>query len=60
METFKDKGLVYGPDLVIVAYCLNDRYVDDGHILGTLLEQQVKGELFQQLDHSTPSRLCFG
>ncbi len=50
VETFKEKGLAYGPDLVIIAYCLNDRYVDDGHILGTLLEQQVKGEFFQQLD----------
>jgi len=40
VEIFKEKGLKYSPDLVIVAYCLNDRERDDGDILLTLLEME--------------------
>ena len=50
VETLKDRGLVYNPDLVIIVYCLNDRYVDDGNILATLLEQQAKKSVFREFD----------
>ena len=41
VETLKDKGLAYDPDLVLLQYCLNDRAHDDGAILSTLLEQEL-------------------
>jgi len=42
VETLKERGLRYKPDLVVVAYCLNDRSQDDGNILGLLLEEERK------------------
>ena len=39
VETFKERGRQYHPDLVILAYCLNDRERNDGGILATLLAQ---------------------
>lgn len=32
VETLREKGLPFGPDLVIVAYCLNDMFLDSGGI----------------------------
>jgi hypothetical protein len=40
VETLKDKGLQYRPDLVLVAYSLTDRERMDGDILKTLLETE--------------------
>jgi lysophospholipase L1-like esterase len=40
VETLLDKGLVYRPDLVLVAYSLTDRERLDGDILKTLLEAE--------------------
>ena len=40
VETLKDRGLAYRPDLVLVAYSLNDRERVDGNILKTLLETE--------------------
>jgi lysophospholipase L1-like esterase len=40
VETLKDKGLGYRPDLVLVAYSLTDRERVDGDILKTLLEAE--------------------
>lgn len=40
VETLRDKGLVFQPDLVLLSYCLNDRKRSDGGILPTLLEQE--------------------
>lgn len=40
VETLKDKGLAFRPDLVLLAYCLNDDKRSDGWILPTLLEQE--------------------
>ncbi len=37
VEILREKGLRYRPDLVVLAYCLNDRQRDDGHIYGHLL-----------------------
>jgi lysophospholipase L1-like esterase len=37
VATLRAKGLAYEPDVVVVAYCLNDRQRDDGNLLGTLL-----------------------
>lgn len=41
VETLKDKGLQYRPDLVLVAYSLTDRERMDGDILKTLLEAEL-------------------
>ncbi len=40
VETLKDKGLRFQPDLVLLAYTLNDRERLDGDILKTLLEAE--------------------
>lgn len=37
VETLKDKGLAFNPDLVILAYCLNDRHRVDGGIYDELI-----------------------
>lgn len=37
IEILKDRGLVFAPDLVVVAYCLNDRVRSDGGLLNMLL-----------------------
>ncbi len=44
VETLRDKGLAFEPDLVLVSYCLNDRKRSDGGILPTLLEREKKAE----------------
>ncbi len=43
VETLKEKGLRYKPDLVVLAYCLNDRSRDDGNIYGLLLHEAKTG-----------------
>jgi hypothetical protein len=44
VETLKVKALAFAPDLVLLAYCLNDRERNDGDILATLLaEQKARG-----------------
>lgn len=44
VETLKARALAYDPDLVLLAYCLNDRERNDGDILATLeAEQQRRG-----------------
>jgi lysophospholipase L1-like esterase len=40
VETLKDKGLRYRPDLVVLAYVLNDREQMDGGILAALLDSE--------------------
>lgn len=40
VETLKERGLRYDPDLVLVAYSLTDRERVDGDILKTLLEAE--------------------
>jgi len=40
VETLKVRGLPFNPDVVVLAYCLNDRYRDDGNIYGILLEEE--------------------
>jgi lysophospholipase L1-like esterase len=49
----KEKGLRYAPDLVILAYCLNDRWQDDGGVYFHLLEESKQHEEVQH--HSVPS-----
>jgi hypothetical protein len=44
VETLKDRGLAYAPDLVLLAYTLNDRERMDGDVLYTLLAaERAKG-----------------
>jgi lysophospholipase L1-like esterase len=50
VETLRDKGLVYEPDLVILAYCVNDTRVDSGGIFYALKHLQWEREL-----HRTPA-----
>ncbi|HYH47831.1 MAG TPA: SGNH/GDSL hydrolase family protein [Thermoanaerobaculia bacterium] len=46
VETLKTRALAFAPDLVLLAYCLNDRERNDGDILATLLaEQQARGAM---------------
>jgi lysophospholipase L1-like esterase len=51
VETLRDKGLVYRPDLVVLSYCLNDDYLADDGLYGQLLE------LERQEPHLNISRL---
>lgn len=52
VETFKAKAAPYQPDLVIVAYCLNDRTSqDDGAILRRLREMAEGKSGFGLADH---------
>ena len=44
VETLIDKGLQFKPDLVILGYCLNDKFQDDGGIYGTLLHEKQKSK----------------
>lgn len=53
VETLKDKGLQFKPDLVILAYCLNDKFQDDGGIYGSLLADQEKFKKEGKLDKNT-------
>lgn len=39
VETLAERGLPYRPDLVLVAYCLNDKALNEGGIMQMLLEQ---------------------
>ena len=44
VEILKTRALAFAPDLVLLAYCLNDREKSDGAILATLLaEQKARG-----------------
>jgi lysophospholipase L1-like esterase len=43
VELFRERGLRYEPDLVLVAYSLTDRERLDGDILKTLLEAEGRG-----------------
>jgi lysophospholipase L1-like esterase len=43
VETLRERGLRYQPDLVLLAYVLNDRERVDGAILEALLEQRRTG-----------------
>jgi lysophospholipase L1-like esterase len=40
VETLKDRGLRFEPDLILLAYCLNDSTKFDGGILDMLLAQE--------------------
>jgi lysophospholipase L1-like esterase len=40
IETLKEKGLTYKPDVVVLAYCLNDRTRSDASIMRTLLQNE--------------------
>jgi lysophospholipase L1-like esterase len=42
VETLKERGLRYSPDLVLLAYCLNDRALNEGGIMETLLQREAK------------------
>lgn len=42
VEILKEKGLQYEPNLVLVAYCLNDRWRNDGSILKNLMLKERK------------------
>ena len=40
VESLSEKGLRYSPDLVVLAYCVNDNTVDSGNILQSLEEER--------------------
>lgn len=41
VEILRERGLRYDPDLVILAYCLNDVALDDGGIMEALLDLEA-------------------
>lgn len=63
VEMLREKGLAYRPDLVLLAYCLNDRGRSDGGVMPTLLERKrgsgavVRSELDSRLMASAVYRL---
>ena len=52
VETLKEKGLQFSPDVVVVAYCLNDRWQDDGGGYYHLLLEANKGDKISTVDVS--------
>jgi lysophospholipase L1-like esterase len=44
VATLEEKGLDFGPDLVLVAYSLTDRELVDGGILATLIQEERGAE----------------
>lgn len=42
VETLAERGLAYDPDLVLLQYCLNDRRLENGRIMATLLQQELE------------------
>ena len=42
IETLREHGLAFAPDLVVVAYCINDNYIDSGGIHATLLLEKER------------------
>ena len=57
VEILKDRGLQFSPDLVLLAYCLNDRERSDGGILKSLATaKRAQGVVWSEtgtwLDHS--------
>lgn len=46
IEIFKEKGIIFKPDLVILAYNLTDNQKSDGGILDTLRSQEVQPKKF--------------
>jgi lysophospholipase L1-like esterase len=42
VETLVERGLAYDSDLVLLQYCLNDRRLENGGILSTLLRQELE------------------
>ncbi|MCP4545309.1 MAG: SGNH/GDSL hydrolase family protein [bacterium] len=62
VETLRDKGLQFSPDLVIVAYCVNDMFLDSGGILTCLRNQErnrPEVKLNPVLGHSHLYRLAW-
>jgi lysophospholipase L1-like esterase len=56
VETLREKGLGFEPDLVVVAYSLTDRERVDGDVLTTLLAEERGGGLSHTRVHPLLSR----
>ncbi|OVE77408.1 hypothetical protein BVX98_02570 [bacterium F11] len=52
VETLIDKGIDFNPDLVVLAYCLNDRRRDDGSLYQQLLERRKEMGILDKLEIS--------
>ena len=48
VETLRDKGLRYAPDLVVLAFCVNDDELVSGGILNVLSAEQSKQSLIRK------------
>jgi lysophospholipase L1-like esterase len=63
VETLREKGLAYGPDLVVLAYGSNDRRQSCGTLMDQLLEEQNKHSHFLDFHaltrHSALFRLLY-
>jgi lysophospholipase L1-like esterase len=60
VETLKTRALAYHPDLVLLAYCLNDRARNDGAILTTLRAEQRERRVWAARTASHPWLLRSG
>lgn len=43
VETLKDRGLQFSPDLVVLAFCVNDRRMSGNNVMLRLLQQESGG-----------------
>lgn len=63
VEMLRERGLAFSPDLVMLAYCLNDTRLDDGGILSGLLARQpgqrATARIHPQLARSALYRLLW-
>jgi len=63
VETLKAKGLRYDPDMVVVAYCLNDWRQSCGYIMDHLLAEEskhrVSAGIMSRLKFSALARLVY-
>ncbi|MCB0328767.1 MAG: SGNH/GDSL hydrolase family protein [Bdellovibrionales bacterium] len=60
VEMLREKGLQYKPDLIVLGYCLNDRFQDDGGIYGFLIEEAKKSKSPNIADAGISSNLNAG
>jgi len=57
VETLETYGLQFNPNIVILAYCLNDRSQDDGNIYGILLAEAQKSKNTGHVDTASINSL---
>lgn len=49
VETLKDKGMSFNPDLILLQYSLNDTYLDDGRLAADILTRTERKSLHRRM-----------